>query len=594
NAGDQSDVHLQAQLSTVINDDPIQSIRFLTSFLNGCACGEALQAKKSEPGTNDTFIHLANLLTLDQSILAVTGNIAPDEAVVGIFTSSTSGREVIQKCTNAQGFNSTDLQPRPWESIDFEQPPMTIPSLKQHAQDLLSIFRYHKELELTADKLAHWIVFRCYPKIQQHLLVGFAKRSWSTDPVMVMMDWRPNNEDRKLFHEYVSDPKGQTNTTVTIISPMASTVESSGLSPDSSGTAFTFDIETARTWLGLISKSIITLRRLLNVVTDITAGQLNQTPDVKTLSRVDDMLRFTLALLRLPTLEWLFKCTSLARRFTTKRSPAFQDATAGSQDTDGDSKRAEDTFVDDDEQVPSNDENNGERVYRVIRTLVSWHTAVNYIVPRLNHLKNVNATLVTLLDHYKVQITDISNLKERIKATIEAVFDEGSGDKEHAEAAKKWFDDQAQRHSYFVGHVHAEAGIMALANYMRNPRVDVDVNDSLRNIFRYENSRRALPIGVSKKSCWACWQLGQKLFKKDKITVQLPGTHGTIFQWNPPAFGIPESVLKELADALKEEVVRRTVVQVGLQKSGSAQSSPQSIEDDPRNLPTRDTIRFIL
>lgn len=37
--------------------------------------------------------------------------------------------------------------------------------------------------------------------------------------------------------------------------------------------------------------------------------------------------------------------------------------------------------------------------------------------------------------------------------------------------------------------------------------------------------------------------------------MQLPGTHGHMFSWDPPQFGVSQSVLDELADNLKRKVV---------------------------------------
>lgn len=70
----------------------------------------------------------------------------------------------------------------------------------------------------------------------------------------------------------------------------------------------------------------------------------------------------------------------------------------------------------------------------------------------------------------------------------------------------------------------------------------------------------------------------------DDSDLQLPGTHGTVFHWDPPIFGIPVEVLKELVGDLEKETVQRAadegVTALELQKSGSTQPSPWSIDFD--------------
>lgn len=79
------------------------------------------------------------------------------------------------------------------------------------------------------------------------------------------------------------------------------------------------------------------------------------------------------------------------------------------------------------------------------------------------------------------------------------------------------------------------------------------------------------------------------------ITVQLPGTHGIIFSWDPPSFGIPAEVLKELVKDLEAEVVRWAVEQANLLKSGSTQYSPRFIGSDvePDYPPLDMTLSYI-
>lgn len=88
-----SDSHPQAQPSALNDDEAnrirlIQSIRILTSFLHGYNSGEERPVKQTRPGDIHSFIQLANLLTLDAPILAVTGTVSADAWITGIVIAS--------------------------------------------------------------------------------------------------------------------------------------------------------------------------------------------------------------------------------------------------------------------------------------------------------------------------------------------------------------------------------------------------------------------------------------------------------------------------------------------------------------------------
>jgi hypothetical protein len=113
-----------------------------------------------------------------------------------------------------------------------------------------------------------------------------------------------------------------------------------------------------------------------------------------------------------------------------------------------------------------------------------------------------------------------------------------------------------------------------------------------------------LPIGASKKCCWTCHRLGEKLFDMQHhglvlgtrlqptrkalsmfngesstlilfksaespfsiridIKLQLPGTHGIVFGWDPPSFGVPSAIWEDLARELREMVVQVAFEQTG-------------------------------
>ncbi|KAJ3724107.1 hypothetical protein DFJ43DRAFT_1091014 [Lentinula guzmanii] len=56
-------------------------------------------------------------------------------------------------------------------------------------------------------------------------------------------------------------------------------------------------------------------------------------------------------------------------------------------------------------------------------------------------------------------------------------------------------------------------------------------------------------IAVSKKCCYLCWRLQQKLNQTKVLKLSLPGTHNGIFAWIPPR-EIPEDILFQLRNEL--------------------------------------------
>ena len=53
-------------------------------------------------------------------------------------------------------------------------------------------------------------------------------------------------------------------------------------------------------------------------------------------------------------------------------------------------------------------------------------------------------------------------------------------------------------------------------------------------------------IAVSEECCWCCDWLSKNL----ESQFTLPGTHGMIYPWDPPKFGVSELVLKKLEGEL--------------------------------------------
>lgn len=137
--------------------------------------------------------------------------------------------------------------------------------------------------------------------------------------------------------------------------------------------------------------------------------------------------------------------------------------------------------ISEDEQASLDENSTGERLYQNLRTLLSWHTAASYVASRATHVKQVKATLITLTDHYRHPFTHVDVLKDEIRATLLAEF---RHDPNRAAKATEVFDEKAKTLKEFHGHIHAEAALMALANYSRDSQVKMD--HSLRDMFASE------------------------------------------------------------------------------------------------------------
>ena len=89
-------------------------------------------------------------------------------------------------------------------------------------------------------------------------------------------------------------------------------------------------------------------------------------------------------------------------------------------------------------------------------------------------------------------------------------------------------------------------------------------------------------IGVGKKSCLCCYWLADLLGQPPNDIFFVPGTHGIVFPWTPPFFGIPVPVLEQLEERLilkLTEVTQKWVDGEGVAHF-SRQSSPASQSPD--------------
>ena len=56
-------------------------------------------------------------------------------------------------------------------------------------------------------------------------------------------------------------------------------------------------------------------------------------------------------------------------------------------------------------------------------------------------------------------------------------------------------------------------------------------------------------IAVGRRCCWCCEKLGNL-----SGDIKLSGSHGKLYAWSPPQVGVDMNVLKDLEDALWDEL----------------------------------------
>ena len=86
---------------------------------------------------------------------------------------------------------------------------------------------------------------------------------------------------------------------------------------------------------------------------------------------------------------------------------------------------------------------------------------------------------------------------------------------------------------------------------------------------------------LGKNHAFCCYSLAELLSQHSNRKFLVPGTHGMIFPWSPPLFGIPVGVLQELEKKLTEKLVevtenwitRRALRDISRQSSPASQSS---------------------
>ncbi|TFK80356.1 DUF1900-domain-containing protein [Polyporus arcularius HHB13444] len=215
-------------------------------------------------------------------------------------------------------------------------------------------------------------------------------------------------------------------------------------------------------------------------------------------------------------------------------------------------------------RIVEGSETERERMWSYLQTLAAWHVAAASLVAHLRKLGRApKATVIQLIDRSAEAVRDIRcNYSAVIDHVLFRVRKRVQDPAEH-DSAIAWVKARAQTTVIRTTQirVHAEAALMALA-------AELSFTDNTDCVPEDDN---VLPIGVSDKCCFMCYHLSSVLFGHDDHW-----THGRIFPWDPPQFGVPASAMGELVEMLVNQVLLHAERHGQEAADASQQLSPHS------------------
>ncbi|KAI1794071.1 hypothetical protein LXA43DRAFT_156494 [Ganoderma leucocontextum] len=209
----------------------------------------------------------------------------------------------------------------------------------------------------------------------------------------------------------------------------------------------------------------------------------------------------------------------------------------------------------------------GHYALRYMRMLMSWPRAIfRFFAPSL--LPRLVAAKVTVVPLDSLGPVDQA-ARERVTKSItdETVHRLTPYGSEACNAALKWILELAAKAPEVKSacHVHAEARAMALASEARASAAKCarywgldHLDDGLLG------AADGVEICTSQKCCLLCSRLSELLnyhYDNTDLEFIVPLTHNIVLPWDPPHFGIPKSVLKQLRDEIRDKLVHLAVEQ---------------------------------
>ncbi|KAF7768442.1 hypothetical protein Agabi119p4_7685 [Agaricus bisporus var. burnettii] len=559
----------------------IGTIRYLSTFLAQTDFRNSEPSKGKHLSSGMRFLgHISTMLSLGVSNglgVAVTGQLEKDGAKAIIVVSKNSYHSSGQEPFHIEptSVTATKFEPKEIQYLtkEYDKPV----SFVQHVQDLIGVLEMSRKSEVHPMHVAHWLVHRCHRKLSSRL--QHLEREWKMSPTATMKVWEPTDLDRKYIESQAR--------TLDILEgkPYQVALKKAHI------TTITLDsVKSAKMF-------ICGMANLIDLLHELLGAKRSKESKFEDIEDAFMILMTLEVILDEDTIHHIITKSSLSNNFQprntydegrflipryyesflTKTIGTTQSAEMESEFNVNDSEDLDDY---DDEVAGTSqfpDETGGEQVFRYMRTLTAWITASRVVIGALRKLgKTLSASIVTLGDYSSEALSQMEELQDDIMGQLKAEL-----------ADSTWLDRQGERlrKSLVEGtvkapHVHAEAGLMALAKVARDGTLNLE-SQEVKEVFMAD----PVLIGVSKKCCYMCSLLGQALSAGDNddfnnVNMQLPGTHGHMFSWDPPQFGVSQSVLDGLANNLKQEVIkvaeRNAPDQIGTQQSSPASSNRET------------------
>ncbi|KAI0758640.1 hypothetical protein BD413DRAFT_599143 [Trametes elegans] len=229
-----------------------------------------------------------------------------------------------------------------------------------------------------------------------------------------------------------------------------------------------------------------------------------------------------------------------------------------------------------DSPIQESGESPVSHVQRFLRTLTAWYTACNALFYTVRQVTSFSLFSFHTGAFCSIPMKDILAFRKSYwtyAKTRSAALDQSSAAKDKINL---FLDSLLPKRELNVV-THAEAGLMALVldQQSRHAVVKLPMSDGDLNALFSASGR--IDIGVSKKCCYCCDILANLIHISTQggLTFSLPGTHGTIFPWNPPPFGINTEQLQQMRDKLFKkfhDIVTKRILDLA-----STQSLPVSV-----------------
>ncbi|KAH8818847.1 hypothetical protein DL96DRAFT_1715129 [Flagelloscypha sp. PMI_526] len=123
---------------------------------------------------------------------------------------------------------------------------------------------------------------------------------------------------------------------------------------------------------------------------------------------------------------------------------------------------------------------------------------------------------------------------------------------------------------------HTEAIAIALgAAVQHDKELPVNLGPHLQTLQTLFLPHSKTSIGANNKCCWFCWQLCQA-YKKSATVYDMAETHGKVYPWDPPPFGISASILEEIWNNTKEAILKVACNLVQIRRAPQWSVGPKS------------------